>query len=202
MIGTLKRYSFLEGIKSLVISTVLSVLWSCENEARIVLETSRWGRFQSNLPRSAVNREWNPCRERSVLHSAKMRGVGELKNFHIRHRDPEFIAFPACFQICIGPVCPHYSLFLPFWISNVYPVPLYVESMWHVFIFSFYRGLQIREYMCLKRDFEHWPFKQCCHCDGEWELSKLDYMNFALWYDYNPMVPERRIWWFEWKCPP
>lgn len=44
--------------------------------------------------------------------------------------------------------------------------------------------------MSLSKDFELWTFKQCCHCDRQWGLLKLDSMNSALCYDYTLMGPE------------
>ena len=55
------------------------------------------------------------------------------------------------------------------WKGSVHPVLLYVRSMW-TFSFWFYSGLQLRDHMNLRRDFELWASKCCWSCDILWKL--------------------------------
>lgn len=50
-------------------------------------------------------------RERSVLWSTKLNGIG---CFDIRHGDAVFGVFPASFRSCFGPAFPQYVPFLGF----------------------------------------------------------------------------------------
>lgn len=90
-------------------------------------------------------------RERSVLLSTKLKGVGALKSTLESVVETEFGVCPACFKACFGPV---FSMF-PF-----LPYGTAVYILWHsmleisdlVFYFDFT--------VSLRRDFELWTFKQ------------------------------------------
>ena len=68
-------------------------------------------------------------RERSVLQSTKLKGVGDLKRVLTSDMEMQSLVSPDGFQSCFGPVFPHYAPFPMFWNGDVYPVPLYVGSM-------------------------------------------------------------------------
>lgn len=106
-----------------------------------------------------LTRNGNNLEERSVLQRTKLKGVGDLKS--ILTSDAEFVVGPAGFQSCFHPVFPHCVSFPMFWNSNVHPMPLNVGSMKSVFSFWFYRGLQLRDCMNLRKDLEFQTFKHC-----------------------------------------
>ena len=67
-----------------------------------------------------------PTQERFVVNKAEKSWRSE-EHFDIRHGDVEFGVYPAEFWSCFGSVFSHYVSLHPFWNSNEYPVPLYVE---------------------------------------------------------------------------
>ena len=62
--------------------------------------------------------------------------------------DAMFGVYPADFQLCFGPEFPYYAPFPLFQNSEVCPV-----EVCNLFLFWFYRWLQFRAFMNLRRDF-------------------------------------------------
>lgn len=67
--------------------------------------------------------------KREVLHSTKLKGIGDLKRADIRHGDAEYGVCLAGLQTCFSSVFLHYASFPSFWNGNVYSLPLYARSI-------------------------------------------------------------------------
>ena len=85
--------------------------------------------------------KWNqPKREKYISVIKTERNWRSEECFDIRHGDVEFRVCLAGFQSCFSLVFPRGAPFPPIWDGNVYPMALYVESMW-VFKFELLEGL-------------------------------------------------------------
>jgi hypothetical protein len=75
----------------------------------------------------------NSPKDRYLLQSTKMKGIGGMKNTftYIRHGDAGFGLCPADFWSCFGTVFPHYDI----WNCNIYPVILEICGL--LFYFDF-----------------------------------------------------------------
>ena len=71
-----------------------------------------------------------------MLRSTKLKEIVDLleEGFDIRHGNAKVGICPADFWSHFGPTFPHYVPFPPFWNSKVYPMSLYNESMFFIFI--------------------------------------------------------------------
>lgn len=98
-------------------------------------------------------------RERSVVQSTHLRGVGGLNSTLASHGIVELGVGPAGWWSSFAPLSLHFVPLLPFWNANVYSALLYVESVWSAFLFCFYKGSQLR--VCLESQMRFWTFKQC-----------------------------------------
>ena len=86
-------------------------------------------RAMGYLPRKVANREWNEP-QRSMLHSTKMKGVGDLKRVLTSDVEMQSLEFAQLgFGFCVGPEFPHWAPPSCCCNGNVYPVPLCVENM-------------------------------------------------------------------------
>jgi len=106
------------------------------------------------LLRNADHREWNRPKRKKCVGVHELKGDGDLKCLDIRHGVAEFGVCPAGFQTCFGPVFPHYG-----------PLPIFLDwkcvtctiVCWKYMIcfrLRYYRGLQLRDCMKLRRDLE------------------------------------------------
>ena len=133
--------------------------------------------------RLEIPEPWDPCwgelltsgispRERRVLQSTKLKGVGDLKIALTSDVGMQSLSLA---QLALGLALVQYFLSM---LSSLYVLePLclscaivcwkYVIYFW----FWYYRGLQLRDYELQKR---LWTFKYCWDCDRLWELLKLN----------------------------
>lgn len=110
-----------------------AIVWNCEDEAWIVLETSRCWRYQSvRMPaKESCKPSIEPAkREKYVPVNKAKRNWRSKECFDMRHEDAEFTVCPADFRSLFGPEFSHCAPFPPFWNSNIYSVPLYIGSTW------------------------------------------------------------------------
>lgn len=122
------------------------------------------GRVMGYLPRKAADQVWISPRERTILQSAKVKGLGNLKSYLLSDGDAEF---RVCHASCsyFGAVFPHCVPFPAFWDGDISSVPLHVGSMWYSFWFLFYGGLHLTD--CHISQKSLWTRKQC------WDGYKL-----------------------------
>lgn len=80
---------------------------------------------------------------------------------------------PAVSWTCFAPACTHYVPFPPFPNGNIYNVLLYLGIMWSIFLYLFYKVLQLGDYRSLRRNFEPWTFRQGLYCDRSHRLLKF-----------------------------
>jgi hypothetical protein len=96
---------------------------------------------------------------------------------------------------------------MTFWNVNVYPMML--EICGSAFWFLFYRGLLLKEYINLRRDFELFTLLRLLQTMGTIEVG-LNVFYIMLWPGMSPidscvctslLGPGSKIWWFEYAWP-
>jgi hypothetical protein len=91
-----------------------------------------WDTCQGEL----LTREWNqPKSKRYLLQSTELERIGDLKTILTSNTEMQILEF-AQLGFCLALVLTTVAC-LCFGNSNVYPLPLYVGSMWYAFIFNF-----------------------------------------------------------------
>ena len=138
----------------------------------------------------------------TCLFSTKLKGVEDLKSILTSDMRVEFRVCPGGIWSSFGLVFSHSAPLTIVWNGNVDPVALYVGSMESVFRFRFYRGLQLRDYVNHRRDFELWTFRHFWDHDN--------YRNFWSWtgyilhYDMAISIYRTgtQMWWSERKWSP
>jgi hypothetical protein len=94
------------------------------------------------LPRTADNRQWNQSKEKRVLQSTKLKGVGDLKSTLTTDMEMQSWGF---FQLVFGlSMVQHFLTMIP-----LLPFEMKMYILWHFmlevcglpFDFDFYRGL-------------------------------------------------------------
>lgn len=116
------------------------------------------------LPRKAANRKWNQPK-RSVLQSIKSKELEIYRVFKIRH-GIEVLNLPSWFLVILwSRISSHCFLSYIFFFAG---------SMLSVFLFCFYRKLQLIDCKNCRKGLELWTFKCCWNCGRLWELLKLD----------------------------
>ena len=110
------------------------------------------------LLRRAANRKWNqPKRKKCVEVNKADRSWRSEERFGIRHGDAEFGVSPGGFWFCFV----QYFLTILQFATVTYILCHYMLEACALFLISIYRGLQLRDCMSLRRDFELWTFKHC-----------------------------------------
>ena len=98
-------------------------------------------------------------RHRNVLQSTKLKGVGDLKNILTSDVKMQFRVCPVVFDLVLFQ---YFLIMLPsIYFGIRYILCHYMLEVCNLlFNFDFYRGLQLRDCMNLRRNFELYTFKQ------------------------------------------
>lgn len=81
------------------------------------------------LSRRAADRKWNQPKGERCDGISKTRRVKSFRPFDFGLGATGFGIGPVGFLACFDTVFPHYVTIPPFWIGNVYSVPMYVGSI-------------------------------------------------------------------------
>lgn len=144
----------------------VSIMWRW-----IALEASRFGGIPESWPVKKTYWEWNPSKRKKCLAVNKVEMTSRPEEeFDIRHGNAKF---GVCANVSVW-LCYNLFTILPFLCFGMVMCILCCYVI--CFYIWFYRRLQLRDCMNIRRDFEHWTFKQVWDCHRLWGLLTLDWI--------------------------